>query len=212
MLCLSDSDFVVKLAEFDLLEEALGSLGVSRADVRVLPELSHVLKGERILATHTRDAVERASKFVRGIKVLEKIDPQEQILLHSVKATYRNRPIRIDGGEAILYCATKFLKDYVVATGDKASLRALASAANCRHIHSRLTGRVLCVEKLLLMLMDKHGFKLVQQRVAPMCSCDDCVRQAFANGKPDMPELDCRTWLDSFIKELQQETSGLLVH
>lgn len=211
MLCLSDSDFVIKLAEFDLLDETLTILGVSRVDVRVLPELSHVLQGERILSKHTRDGVQRAVKFVKGIKTIEKIDPQEQMLMHAVKASYHNRPIGIHGGEIILFCATKFLNDCLVATGDKRSLRALASATNCQHIHDRLKGRVICVEKTLLKLMDKHGFKTIQQKVGPMCSCDDCIQQAFANGKADMPESDCRKWLVSFVDELQTETKGLLV-
>src|SRR5689334_6013252 len=114
MLCLSDSDYIIKLAEFDLLDETLSILGASRSDVRVLPELAHVLRGSRIFSKHTRDGIQRAVKFAKGLKTLERIDPKEQVLLHAVKATYRNRPIEIHGGEAILYSATKFVTDFLV--------------------------------------------------------------------------------------------------
>jgi hypothetical protein len=210
MLCLSDSDLVIKLAEFDLLDATFAMLKVPRANVRVLAELPNVLRGVRIYSKHTRDGIQRALDFVKGIKTLDKIDRHEHILLQSVSATYRGRPIKIDGGEAILYGATKFLQDFIVATGDKRSLRALASDVRCQDICNRLRGRVLCLENLLLKLIEAEGFTFVQKRVAPMCSCDDCVEEAFAGGKPNMPECETRKWLTSFVDELQQETNGLL--
>src|SRR5581483_7069412 len=121
MLCLSDTDFIIKFAEFDLLSETLSVLGVSRSDFRVLPELSRVLQGERLRLRHTQNCIERATKFAKGLKSLAKIDRQEHMLLSTVRAHHRNRLVEIHGGEATLFCATKFVSDYIVATGDKGS-------------------------------------------------------------------------------------------
>ena len=56
-----------------------------------------------------------------------------------------------------------------------------------------------------------EGFKLVRERVVPLCFCDDCVQQAFANGKTTLTENECRKSLTDFVDELQAETRGLLI-
>src|SRR5690242_4217866 len=114
MICLSDSDILIKLAEFDLLDPTWEMLKVGRSDIRVLPELIHVLNGTKILNKHTRDGVERALKFAKGIKKLDKIDPAEHILLSSVSVADGDQCVAINGGEAILYSSTKFLSDFTV--------------------------------------------------------------------------------------------------
>src|SRR5262245_40706298 len=102
MLCLSDSDFIIKLAEFDLLNEAIKALGFSRSDVRVLPELRRVLAGQSIYRRQTRECVERASKFIKGLKTIEQIDRTDHAILTAARATYKDRDVTIEGGEAVI--------------------------------------------------------------------------------------------------------------
>jgi hypothetical protein len=211
MVLLSDSDLIIKLAELDLLDIAVDALSVDRSNVRILPELRRVLGSPRVCSSHSGDGMRRAITFAEKTRTLDKIDSAEQIILHGASAKYCNRTIRIDSGEAVLYAATKFFPTFLVATGDKRSLRVLALSQDCAAIHARLKNHVICLEQIVLKLIDKHGYKDIQNRVAANCSCDYCIQNAFADGKPTMVELECRKWLDGYVRELKVDTQGLLV-
>jgi hypothetical protein len=210
MVLLSDSDLVIKLSEFDLLDEALEILGVTSSNTYVLNELSHVLKSSRIASKYSREGIQRALDFASKAQLVLKIDQAEQIVLHKASAVHRNIPQTINGGEAILYSATKHFKDFVIATGDKRSLRALAMDSSCSAIYDRLKGHVYCLEQLVLKIIDSHGYKHVQQCIGPRCECDECLTHAFAGGKLSQSEQVCRTWLDGYVKDLRVDTKDLL--
>ena len=210
MLVLSDTDLILKLAEFELLDEAIAVLDAKRKDVRVLPELDYVLSGQRIHDTVTRSAIQRTMAWTRGIPKITKADISDLAVLQGATLKVGTRTLRINRGEAVLFAATGSLSDYIVATGDKNSLRVLASWPPCAPICARMEKRVVCLELIVRRLIGKFGYNAVQGKVSPRCSCDDCMQQAFANGKPTHPKADCLRWLDAFLTALRGETGKLL--
>jgi len=204
MLCLSDNDIVLKLAEFDLLKESLEVLSVKKNEVYVLPTALRVVTTSKLIAAnHTRDAIDRAAKFLKSVQVIANADATEVGALLSVPM--------IDPGEATIFAATKGLAAYLVATGDKRSLRAIAAAGGpCTNIAARLHGRVICLEQILVRLITHLGYAAVQKKVG-RCVGDTCVDHAFAGGKPSHPQAECLRWLTEYIDELRKETGPLLV-
>lgn len=209
MLCLSDNDLILKLAEFDLLGDAVEVLGVTRKDVLILPRAKRVFPS-KVGKTHTRDGVDRAMKFIAGLELVEQVDPQEHIILQRAKFIENGIEFKIDPGEATLFAATKLLDDVLVATGDKKCLRALHACADCAPIISWLEARVICLEQVILRLIDHKGYKWVQSRVGRGVG-DKSMEQAFADGRADWPEVECRKWLDAYVADLKQKTGCLLV-
>ncbi|HET6251630.1 MAG TPA: hypothetical protein VFE47_28350 [Tepidisphaeraceae bacterium] len=210
MLWLLDSDVIWKLAQFELFAEALVVLDAEKKDLRCLPELGFQLRRDSIYKKHTIEVVERVRQFIKGIKVINNADPDEQVILQNAEATYQNRVERIDGGEQTLFIATKVLTVSIIVTHDKKALRTLANDSSCTGIYERVKGRVLCFEQLVIMMIDQIGYKKIQSKIGPRCEYDDAMRVCFANGKPDFAESDCKTWLNDYINKLVSAAPGLV--
>jgi hypothetical protein len=209
---LQDSDVIWKLATFDLLSELMVALGADKSDFFVLPELRSQLRSNKFLEKQTRDAVQRVIEFVKGTKSIEKVDRNEQVILQAAQATYLNRIERIDGGEQLLFMATKTLKAGIISTHDKKALRTLAKDPSCAAIYERNKGRVLCLEQIVIRMINKYGYERIHKKIAPNCSIDAVMRESFANGKSitDHPEAECRKWLLDHIERLNSMTAKIL--
>jgi hypothetical protein len=119
-LCLSDNDWVVKLAAFDLLSHALKRLKVKKENVRVLGTCRAVVCGKRLREKYGTSMVNAAEAFLDGVQILEDeaIDDAEFIRLTNE---------RMDGGEAQLF-ASEFPGICIIATDDKRAMMKLAEA------------------------------------------------------------------------------------
>lgn len=208
MICLSDNDFIRKLAACDLLEEMLAALEITRDQVFILPTARYVLlkpfKNPEQAKIRLGEAVyERLKSFLESVTALNVApSPEEQQMLDDV--------VGIDAGEAVLYSSTAHFADFLVATSDKTSLRALAAHSACDAISQRLNGRVLCFEQMILLIMDRIGFEALRAKVVPALHCDTSLRAVFGSGL-SADETNVRTALASYIEHLRGETGGVLV-
>jgi hypothetical protein len=204
MLCLSDTDLVLKLAAMNIATEAFEAFGVERREIRITPELPRYLQF-RAPAKHPIETVRRALAFIKGLKLVPDADLDYVERLGSV-------PDSIQYGERVLLASTARIRaDFVIATGDKKCLRALAVAPDCEPIRERLKNRCVCFEQLVLGTVKMRGFEWVNKRAGTGCRCDECTMQAFGNGLGGIDEATCCRWLDGFIEELRGETGSLLV-
>jgi hypothetical protein len=204
VICFSDNDIILKLAACDLLEEMLAVLGMTRARTRVLPTApSYFEKNPRLRVKHTPEQLQRASDFVNSVdKIDRNIDPQEQRVLSRVEG--------IDSGEVILFGATKFYPYFVVATGDKKSLRAIAADDDCAAIHRRLKGSVVCFEQVITKIITVKGYDTSKLKLVPALNCDPVLAAAFSAGL-GTPESFVTTFLSNKVATLRLETAQLLI-
>jgi len=108
----------------------------------------------------------------------------------------------IDPGEAVLFAATSQFSQYLLATGDKSSLRALVSTPTCRPIAQRICGHVICLEQIVKRVIQHCGFSYVQGKIIPARACDTALRVAFGSGC-DATEANVLAALGSYINELR---------
>jgi hypothetical protein len=129
--------------------------------------------------------------------------PAEQIALAEVEG--------IDPGEQVLFGATAYYDTFLLATGDKRCLRALAADSACRSIYERLSGRVCCLEQIVSLLIPHFGFEEVRSRIVPARECDTALKAAFGSGlaAEEPPVLQ---HLANRINELRAETGALLYY
>jgi hypothetical protein len=202
---LTDNDIVEKLAIYDLLENALASLGASPSDVYVLPTLKHRIGGKvRTKATNRLgvEVVDRILEFLGGVNEIRDYSLSDQLLLDDV--------VNIDPGEAILLAATGVYPISLLLTGDKRCLRAIATCPDCKTIALRIRGKVICFEQILLRLIEDLGFEQVLAKVVAVPYCDTALRAAFGSGihSTQPNTVEC---LQSYIKELRNLPIDLLV-
>lgn len=207
MICLADNDIVHKLAACDLLDDALAALSLARTDVYVLPTAKYKFRitprssaqGER---RYGAEVFARIRDFLASVRVLNVPGlPEELQLLAGVDG--------IDPGEAALCAATAQFSQYLLATGAKNSLRALALNSVCRPIAQRLCGHVICFEQIVKRIIQHCGLSYVQDKVIPARACDTALRVAFWSGF-DATEASVLAVLDSYINELRSLSIDLL--
>ncbi len=204
MILFSDTDILLKLGALDLFEEALDVLGVSRQEIRVLPEAKHYLRKRRtkLIEQYGDEGVQRALAFAESVAAFEHApNAGEQELLLGAG---------LDVGEAGLFAATASVAAYTVLTGDKRAMRDLSNSLSCKKIHARHHGKVLCLEALLLRILDRYEFQGILSKVVPGYECDTAVRVAFGSAMKAQRATVVRS-LKKRVTELNKETGGALL-
>ena len=201
-LCLCDNDWLIKIAVWDLIREALKVLKVPRANVRVLASCERVVCSRAKGNKYGEMMVERVREFLRHVTVIGDGEIDDML----VEKVFT--PGKIDGGEAQFFAAS-LPHDYYIATDDKKSLVELAARADLDEVYQRNCGRVVCVEQVLVRILEVHGYEAVDGRIRPYCHADDNVLQAWAGGRGQSPK-DTLAVLRGHVDELRKRTHDLL--
>jgi hypothetical protein len=204
LVSLWDTDILLKLSALDLVQETLQLLQLSEQDVYLLPSATHYLRkaDKRLIYRYGKEGVERAQKLVQQAKFVGfHLEKSELELLSSVPD--------IDTGEALLYASTYALQEFWLLTGDKRSLTALAASPNCQPIAARLSGKVICLEQIVIHSLSSYPFEILLSKIVPARECDTAVKVAFGSGnQTDLSHAIGA--LDAYISELRAKTGNLL--
>ena len=204
MVSLWDTDILLKLSALDLVQETLQLLQLSEQDVYLLPSATHYLRkaDKRLIYRYGKEGVERAQKLAQQAKFVGfHLEKSELELLSSVPD--------IDTGEALLYASTYALQEFWLLTGDKRSLTALAASPNCQPIAARLSGKVICLEQVVIHSLSSYPFEILLSKIVPARECDTAVKVAFGSGnQTDLSHAIGA--LDAYISELRAKTGNLL--
>jgi len=182
-------------------------LGVTHTEVYVLPTAKYkfgITKNlARAEARYGPDVVARIRNFLTNVRELDVVGPPETLqLLAEIDG--------IDAGEAVLFAIAAGFDNYLLATGDKNSLRAVASNPTCQPIACRLSGHVICLEQIVTRVIAHFGFAYVKDKVVPARACDTALRAAFGSGDA-ATESNVLTALEGYINELRSLTVDVLL-
>lgn len=210
MIYLSDNDIVEKLAICDLLDDALAAFGATRDDVLVIPTLkSRIGIGAprpKVVNRLGPVVAGRLIEFLSTIKEIDDYSPQDHDLLESLDDS-----VEIDAGEIVLLSATARIPEYLLLTGDKRCIRAVATCPECAYIAERIKGRVVCFEQIIRRIIAHAGFELVRAKVVPVLSaCDTALRAAFGSGEL-ATESNTVACLENYIAEIRRYPIDLLM-
>lgn len=182
MIYLSDNDIVEKLAICDLLDEALAAFNATRDDVRVIPTLKNRIgigtPRPKVVRRLGAEVAERLVEFIGSVREIEDYSAADHQMLEALDDS-----VEIDPGEIVLLSATAGLDNYLLLTGDKRCLRAVATCPECIDIARRIQGKVVCFEQVIYRVIDYSGFEHVRSKVVPVMQvCDTALRAAFGSG------------------------------
>lgn len=92
-----------------------------------------------------------------------------------------------------------------ILTGDKRALREIATiASQDKYLHNALLNRVVCLEMILLALIDQFGFHADNQKVMLNNSVDSALKMSFGRNEQHAIEA-----LNSYITSIKSEVSCL---
>jgi len=209
MILLADNDILVKLAQCDLMGEALDIFGVNNSDCYVLDTAKYALYlndpdkciGRRLGTAH---AYERLCSFIGECSELgaarDDVDLIEELMLVE----------SLDAGELALVLHANQLDQignfHGFATGDKRALRGIAES-ECHAVKALLTEKVDCLESVLLKAVNRYGHASIRQKVEQALQVTDpakfdtVLRMSFGNGRD---ELHCTECLKHYMQPVVQ--------
>ena len=208
-VCFLDNDIIHKLVAFQLFDEAIATLEIDRNSLQVLPTAKFFFqrKQKKHLLGSLSDApdpvlnvvIELVSSCASIIADLDDTAAEELIQFQQVEGIHE--------GEAALIVATRSQTDFLLLSGDKNCMRGLAAIPE--PIYRRLCGRVICLEQIILKLIEVKGFVFVRDRVLPMASFDKSLQICFGLVNPATEE-NVIAGLNSYINDIQQQAPNLL--
>ncbi len=202
---LIDSDAFVVLAGGNLLDAALGALGVEFADALRLQPLRPMLGNSRAMRTRYPADVLLQSQLAcdRIAPILDAPDPE----VHGKLLAVRD----IDQGEALLYSLLAERPSYLLASGDKRAMRALCATATVADIREAVRGRVICLEGLVRRLVEREGVEMIAKSLAPLLPSHTTLRIVFTTENASSSER-CLAALDSYLDHLRTEVGAGFLH
>lgn len=189
---------------FQLFDEAIATLKIDKTNLQVSPTAKFFFQRKQKKKGQSPDAVLAAVIELVGscISVIANVDEssaEELSQLGQIK--------EIHEGEAALIVATRSQTDFLLLSGDKNCMRGLAEIPE--QIYKRLCGRVICLEQIILKLIEVKGFEFVRDRVLPMVSCDKALQICCGYSAPASEE-SVISGLTSYINNIQQQAPNLL--
>ncbi len=201
LTCFLDNDIVIKLSAFDLFDEAIAVLNLDWQQLQVVNTAQYTFRGKSYIAQYSEPVCQKA------IAITQKC--QKVMVENSLEAELLNGFAGIDIGEAALIVATRSQTDFLLLSGDKNCITQLAAIPE--QIYKRLCGRVICLEQLILKLIEVKGFVFVRDRVLPMVSCDKSLQICFGYSS-SASEENVIVGLNSYINDIRQQAPNLLAN
>ncbi len=214
---LIDNDILLKLTAFQIRDEAIDLLGLSINTLRVLSTAQFVFpdwqKKQQIQPDkyqgYTDTIWEEAILFCQRCQPLNPLNSiSDPSIFNEIQQLMPFRE-EINEGETELILATAYIGDFVILTGDKKCLQALPRIP--LSIYARLQGRMVCLEQIILKLIERLGFDQVQSLIQPAIQCDRSIRICFGYSQP-APEDQVRTALQNYIDDIHRVAPGLLAN
>ena len=196
-LLLVDSDVFILLSAAGLLGELASALGIALDDVRRLDPLPHQLRrGKRFTEKYPEDVRSRVLRdCARILPLMDR--PENDDILQTLADT-----TAIDAGEALLLALAAERPVYLLATGDKAALRALGQSPALAPLRRALAGRVLCLETALMVLAGRMPVRNLARAFTPLRDLNTTIRIIFTAGEATDPK-HFQDALDSYLRELE---------
>ena len=198
-ILLIDSDIFILLAGADILEKAIGLLGFKMVNLRRLDALPHQLqRGKSFRQKYPKPVLDKALEWCDRVKpfVDRPADDDLQQALANVQ--------RIDPGEAVMLGLLAEQEVFLLASGDKASMRALAQTPALADLKKAVSGRVIWLETILRLLLGKHETPMVARSFAALRDANMTLRVVFSQGE-QTPLDHCLEAVDSYYKALVSE-------
>ena len=196
-----DNDVILKLSEYNLLDDACNALGVASDQVRVLPSAKHYF----LRMCQKIDKGGAGSYSVAGLERAISFAEQAHAVEDYSNLDWLADCDDIDIGEAQLATwAAGTAESALLLTGDKRFLKALARHDAARDVFYRLAGRVVCLEELVKALIEHLGFERVQEAVASSPQCDRALSNVFGS-RFDLPESQVLAGLESLVRGITRD-------
>jgi hypothetical protein len=198
-ILLVDSDMFVLLSGAGVLETIANLLGFELKNVRRLDALPYQLrKSRKFRKNYSKSVLDRALALCQKVPSL--LDrPTNDDALQRLATTDK-----IDEGEAVMFGVMAEQELYLLAPGDKVAMRALAKGTGLEDIKRAVSGRIICLESVVRLLVKSVGTSKTAAAFTPLRDGNVTLRVLFSRGELTTEE-DCLAGIASYLNELIQD-------
>jgi hypothetical protein len=201
-LLLVDSDVFIILSAAGYLERAICLLGFRFEAARRLPALESQLIRGAAFRDRYPDAVRHEALKCCGMVASLTERPDDSSVLDSLALVSD-----IDEGEAVMYALLKEQPSWLLVSGDKRAMCALAATPELSAVHNALTGRIICLEALIRKLVERDGIQPVAKAFAPLGAISKTLSVVFSKGETTSL-ADCMKALDDYLRDLTKQVGA----
>lgn len=207
-----DNDVVLKGTCYGIIDDLIAALGHSRSDVRVLGAAKYVLpkalkakqlRGDRV-------AVEYGLRAILDEFTSAEPNIEELRLAAELEFLAQEHGLSLDQGESQLAAMAITQSVGRIATGDKRAIAAIEKLAETHKNVQAIFGRVICLEQIVLALIQVSGVQSVRSSVCSEPAVDKAVTNCFSCSLDVVVQEDVCAGLRSYIEHLRHDAPNVL--
>jgi hypothetical protein len=213
MKALVDNDILLKGSCYSLLRELVAEIpgdapraGILGAAVFIIPKL---IAKQTLANTESTRAQEHFDSFVREHAVVEPI-AEEQQLAAELESMAQQLAVNLDSGESQLVAILVRRSIPFFTTGDKRAIVALERLLDRHEALSKLSGRIICLEQLLLRLVDAYDHEGLRRAICAEPAIDKTLTICFGCASPNTDRDTVCAGLNSYITALRRDSARVL--
>ena len=205
MLLFLDNDILLKLGSLGFLEDLEKLFNSDATSIYALPTAKpYILNNKKLRNKYPEHLLQQILIHLENYQVIpdELIDNQRYKSLSSIE--------KIDSGERVLFSLNPLDKKFLILTGDKNAITQLNNKENIDEIKTDLTGKIVCLEYILLKLLDLYGIYIIEQRmIGRDFGGDKTLKIVFSQSSLTIEEA--KNGLVSYFKDLYNQSNNLLL-
>lgn len=200
-----DNDIILKLASADLLQEIEKIFNTDPKSIYILPTAKHyVLRNKKLKKKYSQEELNNALSFISNYSIIpdDYINQERFISLSNIE--------NIDTGEQALFAVLPKSVDFLILTGDKTALVKLYKQPNLDNIKKDLAGKIVCLESIILMLLELNSFEEISKKIIDSNYCGDIALEIIFS-QTHMTLENVQFALNSYYRDLKKQTGDLLL-
>ena len=205
MLLFLDNDIILKLGSLGFLEDLEKLFNTDASSIYILPTVKpYVLNNKNLRKKYPEQTLQKILSTIENYQVItdELIDDKRYQYIANIE--------KIDSGERVLFSVNPVGKAFLVLTGDKNAIIQLCNQSNIEEIKIDLTGKIVCLEYMVLKLLDLYGINIIGQRMIEREFGGDLTLKLIFQ-QTDLTIIKGRNGLLSYLTNLDRQTNPLLL-
>ena len=205
LLLFLDNDILLKIGSLGFLENLKNLFSNDTSSIFILPTAKpYILNNKNLRNKYSEHTLNEIVTILKNYKIIldEFIDDKRYRSLTSID--------KIDSGERVLFSLNPPNTDFLILTGDKNSIIQLAKQGSINEITSTLTRRIVCLEHILLKLLDLHGIDIIGKRIIERDFGGDKTLNLVFN-QPNLTIEKVRGGLLSYYNDLYSQSNKFLL-
>lgn len=204
MLLFLDNDIILKLGALGLLKELENLFNTDASSIYILPSAKYFISNNKNLRNkYSEELLQNILRAIRNYQVIRDdfVNDQKYLSLTDID--------KIDSGERLLFSLNPADKNYLILTGDKNSIIQLSQQQNVDNIKGELKGKIVCLEYIVLKLMEINSFDFIEKGMNEKDFGGDATLKLIFNQSNLTREM-AREGLLSYYMNLKIQTGELL--